>query len=399
MAALLILVALVAVATADKSDSIDIAQWKEYSLTNLPTATSAVVCKERDDLRSSVNLQTFAKNFRRLSDLARDASQGATDFGDVTVKGHVQALVRDVTGLIGKSTTTVGGFKGTTGTALQHLTTAFSYIVSGDSEKASKELQKVSELAKGMTKQSEGLHRDSEADSKSAQSVLQEVMRAKGRAEQNKATLEEKRKQLDVSKKKMEELLKSARRAELKAQELAKRAEDEANRARRKRKKKKRGLFGKIVHELGKVVGHDNTKKYKKQEQAARAEQQKLNQQRQAHHNKVVNAQKEIQQLESTRKKVQFDTQRAVGAINSLHKLTETFKSLSTTTLKVVDVWKKLQIHCEDLQNSLMRKEVEAGADKASHYFQAKAVRLYSRWLALQEESSTSSRLMIRDEL
>ena len=136
-----------------------------------------------------------------------------------------------------------------------------------------------------------------------------------------------------------------------------------------------------------------------RQEQAARAEQQKLNQQRQAHHSKVVNAQKEIQQLESTRKNVQFDTQRAVGAINALHKLTETFKSLSTTTLKVVDVWKKLQIHCEDLQNSLMRKEVEAGVDKASQYFQARAVRLYSRWLALQEESSTSSRLMIKDEL
>ena len=119
-----------------------------------------------------------------MSDLARDASQEATDFA---VKGHVQALVRDVTGLIGKSTVPVGSFKGTTGTALQHLTTAFSYIASGDSEKASKELQKVSELAKGMTKQSEGLHRDSEADSKSApQSVLQEVMRAKGRAEQNK---------------------------------------------------------------------------------------------------------------------------------------------------------------------------------------------------------------------
>ena len=173
MAALLILVTLVAVATAD---SIDIAQWNEYSWTNLPTVTSAVVRKERDNLRSSVDLQTFAKNFRRLSDLARDALQGATDFGDVTVKGHVQTLVRDVTGLMGKSTTTVGSFKGTTGTALQHLTTSFSYIASGDSEKASKELQKVSELAKGMTKKSEGLHRDSEAKSKSAQSVLQEVM-------------------------------------------------------------------------------------------------------------------------------------------------------------------------------------------------------------------------------
>ena len=42
-----------------------------------------------------------------LSDLARDVSQGSTDFGDSTLQTHVQALASDVTSLIGQSKTLV----------------------------------------------------------------------------------------------------------------------------------------------------------------------------------------------------------------------------------------------------------------------------------------------------
>ena len=402
---LFIFCAVLAVVAADSDTTL----WKEYSLTNLPTAGSAVVLRERDDLRGSVDFQALENNFRTLSDLARAASQGSTDFGDSTLQTHVQALANDVTGLIGKSRTTVSGFKTTTDSALRQLTVAFGYLGSDDSENALEALQRVSELAKSMATQSEELHKESETDGKGAQNVLEEVTAAKGRAQQNKVALEEKRNQLEISKRKMEELMNSAQQAEMRAQQMAKEAEEAAARARRKRKKKKKGLFGKIKHGLGKLVGHDDTKKYKERERVAREEQRVFNEQRQAHHNEYVRAQTEIGQLKAAISSVHFDTQQAVNAIDALHKLTTTFKSLSSTTLNVVGVWEKLQAHCENLQESLIKKNLEMAADDSaadrkaewsSPYFESEAIHLYSQWLALQEESSAYLQLKAKhDEL
>ena len=363
-----------------------------------------VRCK-RDDLRSSVDFQALESHFCMLSDLARDASQGSTDFGDSTLHTHVQALTSDVTSLIGQSRTTVSGFKTTTDSALKQLTVAFSC---DDSEKALEVLQRVSELAKGMATQSKELHTASETDEKSAQNVLSEVTAARGHAQQNKATLEEKRNQLEISKRKMEESMNSAQQAERKAQQMAREAEDAGARARRERNRRRRRFFG-LKHALGKLVGHDDTKRYKEQERVAREEQRVFNEQRQAHHNEYVRAQTEIGQLEAAISSVHFDTQQAVNAIDALHKLTGTFKFLSSTTLKVVGVWEKLQEHCENLQESLIKKNLEMTADDSaaerkaewsSPHFQSKAIHLYSQWLALQEESSAYLQLKAKhDEL
>ena len=402
---LLIFCAVLAVVAADSDTTL----WKEYSLTNLPTATSAVVLRERDDLRGSVNFQALENNFRTLSDLARDASQGSTAFGDSTLQAHVQALASDVNGLIGKSRTTVGGFKTTTDSALRQLTVAFGYLGSDDSENALEALQRVSELAKSMATQSEELHKESETDGKGAQNVLSEVTAARGRAQQNKAALEEKRNQLEISKRTTEELMNSAQQAEMRAQQMVKEAEDAVAEAKRKKEKKKSGFWGKIVHEASRVFDHDSVEKYTRRVRAAREEQRVFNEQRQAHHNEYVRAQTEIGQLEAALNRVHFDTQQAVNAINALHKLTETFKFLSSTTLRVVAVWEKMQEHCENLQKSLIKKNLEMAADNSaadrkaewsSPYFQSKAIRLYSQWLALQEESSAYLQLTAKhDEL
>ena len=394
MAALLVLVAVIAVVVFADPDAIDTTQWSEFSLTKLPTASSPVVLRERNDLHSSVNFQALASDFRTLDVLARDASQ---DFGDAALQSHVQGLVTEVSSLIGKSGSTVGSFKGTTDAALRFLAAAFRSISDDDSTKAIEGLQKVSELAESMAEQSAELHKDSDKDGESAQKVLEEVFKAQGVAKQKKAALEIKQQELQVTKSGMEELARRAQEAERQAQEMARQADEAAARARKKRKKKKKG-WKRIGHSLGKLVGHDDTKKYKDRERAAREEQRKFNEQRQAHQNKYTQAQREIQELESAIRNVQFDTNRADSTINALQKLIGTFKSLSTTTHKVVGVWERLKDLCENLQNSLLKKDVEEvapdiPADReaawSSRYFQDRAIQLYSRWLALREESLT----------
>ena len=76
--------------------------WSEFSLTKLPTATSHVVLRERNDLHSSVNFQVLASDFRMLDVLVRDASQEISNFGDANLQSHVQGITSEVSGLISK---------------------------------------------------------------------------------------------------------------------------------------------------------------------------------------------------------------------------------------------------------------------------------------------------------
>ena len=371
----------------------DISKWGEYSLTNLPTSSSAVVLSEQNSLLGSVDFGALAKDFRKLSVLAEDASRESTAFGDGPLQNHVHGLKNDVSALLVKSTKTVAKFMETTEVALQQLTTVFKDLSDNHGDNSLEVLRKVSVLAEDMAKLSEGLHADSETDRQSAQNVLEEVMTAKGVVEQKRSQLESKRKELQISKSRMEELQRSALEAERKAQEMARQAEEEAARARKKKKKKKKGIK-KIVHAVGKAVGHDNTEKYKKQEAAAREEQGKFNEQSKVHHDQYMRAVREAEGLEKEIRSVQFDTGRASSTIGTLHNLVGTFKSLSTTTRKVVDFWKNLQLYCQDLQNPVVMRDVEeVGSHSADHVtvwtspaFQARAVRLYSQWLVLQGE-------------
>ena len=212
-------------------------------MTKLPTATSHVVLRERNDLHSSVDFQVLASDFCMLDVLVKDASQEINNcchYENAALQSHVQGLVSEVSGLIGKSGSTVGSFKGTTDEALRYLAAAFQSISNDDSTKAIGGLQKVSELAEIMAKQSAELHKDSDKVGESAQKVLEEVWKAQGVAKQMKAALEEKQQELEVSKRGMEELARRAQEAERQAQEMARQADEAAARARKKRKKKKK---------------------------------------------------------------------------------------------------------------------------------------------------------------
>ena len=354
----------------------------------LPNVNSPIVLRERNDLRSFVDFQALANNFRTLDVLAKDASQESNNFGDAALQSHINGLVSEVSGLISKSRSTVGNFKGTSEAALKLLTVAFRSIIDGYSEKAIDKLQKVSELAQNMAQQAVELQTDFDKDGESAQKVLSEVLTAQEDAKQNKAALEEKQRELEVTKRGMEELARSAQEAERRAQEMARQADEAVARARKKRRKKKK------KKKCWEKIGNG----YKDLEKAAREEAQKFNEQRQAHQNKYDQAQREIQELERSMANLQLDANRVAGTINTLQKLTGTFKSLSATTHKIVGVWERLQLLCEDLQNALLKKDIEetapdSPADReavwSSSFFQAMAVQLYARWLALQEESLT----------
>lgn len=248
-----------------------------------------------------------------------------------------------------------------------------------------------------MARAAEELHSESEKDGQRTHQVLEETMRAKGVAEEKRQQLVQKRKDLEIAKKKMEELQKNAQDAERRAQQMAQEAEKAAQEARRKRKKKKKG-WGKITHALGKLVGHDNTKKYKKREEAAREDQRKFNAQKQKQHELYLKAQRDAQNLEKSIADNLKNANLAKSGIEALHSAVGTFKSLSTTMLKVIELWKNLQVHFEGMRNPVVKKEVEEVANHleetgdqtmdvwTSPSFQARAVHFYSRWMALLGE-------------
>lgn len=369
----------------------------DYSLTALPTASSGVVLAEREELLRSVNFQALASDFRRLIVLASIADIGATGYGDVNLRNHVQRVAKDVSTLHGKSATTVGTFKETSEVVLQELRAAFNHLLEGSSDKAVEIFGRIAQRAEDMARVAEELHSESEEDGRRTHQVLEETMRAKGVAEEKRQQLVQKQKELEIAKARMDELQKNALDAERKAQQMAQEAEKAAQEARRKRKKKKKG-WGKIIHALGKLVGHDNTKKYKKREEAAREDQRRFNAQKQQQHELYLKAQRDAQSLAKSIADNQINANLANSGIEALHSAVGTFRSLSTTMLKVIEFWKNLQGHFEGMQNPVVGREVEEVVNHleeegdqdmnvwTSPSFQARALHFYSQWMALLGE-------------
>ena len=369
----------------------------DYSLAALPTASSGVVLAEREELLKSVNFQALASDFRRLAILASIANIGATGYGDINIRNHVQRVANDVSTLHDKSATTVGTFKEMSELVLQELRAAFNHLLNSNSDEAVEIFGRIAKVAEDMARAAEELHSESEKDGQRAHEVLEETMRAKGVAEEKRQQLVQKQKDLEIAKKKMEELQKNAQDAERRAQQMAQEAEKAAQEARRKRKKKKKG-WGKITHALGKLVGHDNTKKYKKREEAAREDQRRFIAQKQQQHELYLKAHSDAQNLEKSIADNQKNANLAKSGIEALHSAVGTFKSLSTTMLKVIEFWKNLQVRFEGMQNPVVKREVEEVANHleetgdqtmdvwTSPSFQARAVHFYSRWMALLGE-------------
>ena len=369
----------------------------DYSLTALPTASSGVVLAEREELLRSVNFQALASDFRRLIVLASIADIGATGYGDVNLRNHVQRVAKDVSTLHGKSATTVGTFKETSEVVLQELRAAFNHLLEGSSDKAVEIFGRIAQRAEDMARVAEELHSESEEDGRRTHQVLEETMRAKGVAEEKRQQLVQKQKDLEIAKARMDELQKNALDAERIAQQMAQEAEKAAQEARRKRKKKKKG-WGMITHTLGKLVGHDNTKKYRKREEAAREDQRRFNAQKQQQHELYLKAQRDAQSLAKSIADNQINANLANSGIEALHSAVGTFRSLSTTMLKVIEFWKNLHGHFEGMQNPVVRREVEEVVNHLeeegdqdmnvwkSPSFQARAVHFYSQWMALLGE-------------
>lgn len=379
---------------------IDKSKLGDYSLAALPTASSGVVLAEREELLRSVNFQALASDFRRLAILANIAHIGATGYSDINLRNHVQRVAMDVSTLNDKSAATVGTFKETSDVVLQELRAAFNHLLNSNSDEAVEIFGGIAQRVEDMARAAEELHSESEKDGQRAHEVLEETMRAKGVAEQKRQQLVQKQKDLEIAKKKMDELQKIAYDAERIAQQMAQEAEEAAQVARRKRKKKKKG-WGKITHGLGKLVGHDNTKKYKKREEAAREDQRRFNAQKQKQHELYLKAQRDVQNLAKSIADNQINADLVNSGIEALHSAVGTFKSLSTTVLKVSEFWKNLQVHFEGMQNPVVKREVEEVANHleetqeqtmdvwTSSSFQARAVRFYSQWMVLLGECTS----------
>lgn len=215
----------------------------DYSLTALPTASSGVVLAEREELLRSVNFQALASDFRRLIVLASIADIGATGYGDVNLRNHVQRVAKDVSTLHGKSATTVGTFKETSEVVLQELRAAFNHLLEGSSDKAVEIFGRIAQRAEDMARVAEELHSESEEDGRRTHQVLEETMRAKGVAEKKRQQLVQKQKELEIAKTRTDELQKNALDAERKAQQMhGSRGRKGSTRSKEEEKEEEKGL-------------------------------------------------------------------------------------------------------------------------------------------------------------
>lgn len=355
----------------------------------LPSSEMAAILNEEKRLMQNlVNLPAAADDFRHLLILSSIAVHGSV--ADQHLQKEVVQVASEVRSLREKSGTTIEKFKGSSESSLEDLRRVFQGNTLDD--EARSVMQKIADTASKMAESAEDLHSRSLEDGKKSQSVLEETMRVKGRFEDAKRQLKEKRSELEISKMKMEESQKNAMNAERTAKQMADEAQRAEQEARKKRKKKKKGLFKKIVHGVGKAFGHDNTKKYKEREKAAREDQRRFEEEANRQQQLYNTAKRSVEELELSISRVNENEELFDATINSLHSAVTTFSSLSVSMQKVVTFWKQMEIHCREMANPLVKKELEKLAevdkldDVTSEDFHPRAIHLYVQWQVLNSE-------------
>ena len=390
-----------------QTDATIIIEGETFSLVSVPNSQSKMVQNAKNELLGSVDLASFVEDLGKLGNFIRVAYNGVAGNTEIQVK--VQRVGYKITKLADKSAVTVHSFKRASRDVLEELKCTYQYLMDGLEEMALETLSLLSSVAADMAKAAEELHNDFEKATTDVIDALEDTQRAKGTQEGRKKTLEKERRQFETQKKQAEMLKKAAFESEAKAEAFYNEAqlrEDKAIDAHNSLIRDLVNAFTGVVAAAASVATLDLKEAAKKVQQigdkSGYREAIRMANKEKIKHLDNMQKQREIRQdailqcMEFTEKikSCKDDDDLADAAIDALHSSIGALKSLSTIMMNASLFWQQMQIHCEFLAKGDMQQLVEKAMKYpeekrlkvwTSSSFKNKAVRYYSKWVALDD--------------
>ena len=378
-----------------------------FDLVCIPKAESKMVQTAKTSLLGSLDLQSLVEDLGKLGSFIRVAYNGVAGCTEVQIK--VQRVGYNITKLADKSAVTVHKFKGASQSVLEELQGTYQYLLDGLEEMALETLSQLTSIAKDMANAAKELHNDFEKATTDVIDALEDTQREKGSEEERKKALEEERKEFEMKKKKAVRQQENA----IAAEENAKALYNEAQKREDKAMDAQDSLLNTITSAFTGIVGAAASAATLKTEEALEKlsqigdksgykEAMKMANKEKKKHMEEMQKQRDLRQdailqcIEFTEKikNCQDDGMLAEAAIEALHSSIGALKSLSAIMMNAALFWEQMQAHCESLAKGDIKQSVEAAMKLSeekriktwtSPSFKKKALRYYSKWVALDD--------------
>ena len=380
-----------------------------FDLGCIPKAESRMVQTAKDSILGLLDLQDFhslVEDLGKLGSFIRVAYNSVAGHTELQIK--VQRVGYKITKLADKSAVTVHKFKAASQSVLEELKGTYQYLLDGQEEVALETLSQLTSIAKDMAKAADKLHNDFEqatTDVTKALNSLKDIQSEKGSKEKRKKAMKEEKKDFEIKKQKAVMQQKNA----MEAEENAKALYNEAQRRVEKAMEAQDSLrtlitsaltgivgaaasaatlnFGEVLEKLAKIGDNSGYKKAMKM-----ANEEKKKQMEEMQKQRDLRQDAILQCIEFTEKikNCQDYGMLAEAAIEVLH------RSHSDIVMGNAAVfWKQMKEHCESLAKGEIQQIVETGLEKCpekkriklwtSRAFKNKALRYYSKWVALDD--------------
>lgn len=362
----------------------------------------------KEHLLGSLDLHSLVEDLGKLGNFIRVAYNGVAGHTEVQIK--VQRVGYKITKLADKSAVTVHKFKGASQSVLEELKGTYEYLLDGLEEMALETLSQLTSIAKDMAAAADELHNDFEKATNDVIDALEDTQKAKGSEEERKKAREEERKEFEIKKQKAVMQQQHATEAEERAKAFyaeAQKREDKAFDAQNSFLNMITGALTGIAGAAASVATREVDKavtekiasigdKSGHKEAMKMASEEKKKQMEEMQKQRDLRQEALLQCLEFAEKikNCQDDSALAEAAIEALHSSIGALKSLSAIMMKAAIFWQQMQIHCESLATGDMQKQVEKAMKLdegkrikvwTSNAFKGKALRYYSKWVALDD--------------
>lgn len=382
-------------------------EGETFNLVSIPDARSKLVQTAKEHLLGSLDLHSLVEDLGKLGNFIRVAYNGVAGYTEVRIKVHRVGC--KITKLADKSAVTVHKFKGASTSVLEELKGTYEYLLDGLEEMALETLSQLTSIAKDMAVAANELHNDFEQATTDVIDALEDTQKAKGSEEEKQKAREEERKEFEIKKNKAVE----QQRLALEAEERAKAFYEEAQKREDKAFDAQNSLLAtitgavtgltkaaaslakidvdKAVKEISKIGDKSG---HKEAMQMANEEKKKQMEEMQKQRDLRQEAILQCIEFADKIKNCQDDSALAEAAIEALHSSIGALKSLSAIMMKAAMFWQQMQVHCESLATGEMQKQVQKAMEMpeekrlkvwTSNGFKGKALRYYSKWVALDD--------------
>lgn len=382
-------------------------QGDTYSLVSVPSASTQLVKKEKENLLGSLDLASLVEDLGKLGNFIRVAYNGVAGYTDIQIK--VQQVGYKITKLADKSAVTVHNFKSASQSILEELKGTYEFLLDGMEGMALETLSLLGSVAADMAKAAEELQKEFEQATNDVIEALEDTQKAKGTEEKRKKTLERERKEFESRKLQAEVIQERALEAEENAKVLFNEAQEREEKASSKQASFLGGLtnlftgvasaaasvaklekVADAIEKIGEKASYNQAMKLANEEKMKHLEQ--LNKQRELRQQALMQCIEFAQKIENCHN----DDALAEAAIEALHSSIGALKSLSAIMMNAALFWHKMQKHCENLAKGDVKALVEKAIKEypeeekrrkiwTARAFKSKAVSYYAKWVALDD--------------